>query len=171
MVNHNDMEEQIIITEETILNWMNTDKDLREAIAEIRAVCNSEKEQAEMAFHKISDMYGLPKNPEDMQYDEEGDDYEWDEYYEPMPVYRELGLIKYLDPENDPLLLVIAAVYFVKNKHNVNSEAAYQKYEELNPGKNCMGIGYIGDNSAVDLVFTDGSKGWIELGCKFYEKI
>lgn len=169
--NHGNMEQQEGITDDMIHNWINTDKYLREALAEIHAVYSSEQEQTEMAFHKISEMYGLPKNPEDMQYDEEEEeDYELDNNYDPMPVYRELGLIKYLDPDGDLLLQVVTAIYFVKNKYNVDPEAAYQKYQELNPEKNCTGIGYIGDNSAVEIIFLDGSKSWLELGCKFYER-
>lgn len=171
MENHGNMERQEGVTNDIILEWINSDKNLRDALAEIRSICNSEKEQAEMAFHKISDLYGLPKNSDDMpSHDDEFEEEEEpeDEYYDPMPVYRELGLIKYLDPDNDPLSQVLMAIYCVKNRYNVDSEAAYQKCR--NSGKKCLGIGYRGNNSGVEIIFIDGSKSWLELGCKLYER-
>lgn len=105
--------------------WINEDKRLSDLIVEIQSKDLSVEQQAELAFHKLSDLYDLPKMPEDIEkyeafYEEKGIE-------EPSSVFEEHTLLKFLEPNNDPRGLVLTAVYHVKNGLRVDYEDIAKK--------------------------------------------
>lgn len=140
-----------------VQQWIEEDEQLSKVLVDIEESGLLSEEQAEMAFHRISDMYGLPKMPDDIEYNDEDDD------EEPTSVYQELGLIKYLAPkDDDPRGLVLLAIYFVKNRLHAD-ESEIDK-------SSISGIGYRGENSEVELVLVQKGQSWVELGCKLFTK-
>ena len=63
-----------------IKEWVDSDAELAKTLVEIEETNLSLKEQAKIAFHKISTMYGVPEMPEDVVYNDEDDNAE--EYVE-----------------------------------------------------------------------------------------
>lgn len=155
-----------LLSENVIQQWIAEDKKLSAALVEIENLGLSEKEQAEIAFHRISEMYQLPKMPNDI-IDENEDIVETytgdDQDYDPSSVYQELGLIKYLNPDEDPRGNVLMAIYLVKNKLHVDIDEVYIK--KYGSKKKSRGIGFKGENTNVEIVFVDEGKSWFELGC------
>jgi len=153
-----------------IWEWVRSDQALSDLLVEIQQKPLSVEEQAEEAFHRVSDMYGLPKNPEDIVYDdgeEEGDDRD----DEPRTsVYEELGLLKFLNPDDDPRGTVMAAIYTVKNGYTTDlDEVISKKYGRKIPAS--CGIGWTGENSAVQIIFPEKDQGWLEAGCKLFVRV
>jgi len=97
-----------------IVDWINTDEKLRAIIERLNDSGLSEKEQADIAFDEISDIYGLHKYPESFteedykRFEEQGID-------DPRSVYEEVGIIHYLEPNDDPRGIVLFAIYNIKN--------------------------------------------------------
>lgn len=155
-----------LLSENIIQQWIAEDKKLNDALIEIQNLGLSENEQAEVAFHQISDMYQLPKMPNDI-IDEDEDIVEIytgeEEDYDPSSVYQELGLIKYLNPDEDPRGNVLMAIYIVKNKLHVDIDDVYLK--KYGSKKKTSGIGFKGENTDVEIVFVDKGKSWFEMGC------
>lgn len=136
-----------------IQNWIKKDKKLSKALVEIEQTGFSFEEQAELAFHKISDMYGLPKLPDDIP-----DDSEFE-----TSVYQELGIIKHLaEKDADLRKLVLVAIYAVKNGLNADDSEIDQT--------SLAGLGYKGKNSAVELVLVQKGQSWFDLGCKVFTR-
>ena len=61
MEKHNDL------TNNTIQDWINSDKKLSGILTEIENLAKSEEEQASIAFHRLSDEYNVPKYPDDVK--------------------------------------------------------------------------------------------------------
>ena len=62
--------------------WINTDKKLSAILVEIQELPISVEEQAELAFHRVSEAYNIPKTPQDIDFENEDDD------EEPTSVYQ-----------------------------------------------------------------------------------
>ena len=135
-----------------IQQWIEKDMELSKALVEIQESELSIEEQAEMAFHKISDMYGIPKLPEDIIDDDKFE----------TSVYQELGILKHLHPENDLRGLVLMAIYLVKN--------CLQADDSEIDKTSLAGLGYRGENSEVELVLVQNGQSWVELGCKLFTR-
>jgi hypothetical protein len=132
------------------------------------------EEQAEVAFHKVSEMYGVPKNPEDIkqQDDDENENYNDNEdadFKAHTSVYEELGLLKYLMPNEDKRGIALNAIYFVKNGYTTNKkEVMLCKFGKNIPDD--VGIGFKGNNTNVEIVFVLKGESWFDLGCKMFTK-
>lgn len=136
-----------------LARWISSDAGLSDLLTEIRQMPVSVEVQAEETFHRVSDMYGLPKMPEDIVIDED-DTVEQDGAQEYTCVYEQLGLLKYLYPDGDPRDRVLAAIYTVKNNLAIDMEDVMQKKYGGSPPPYC-GIGWMGDSSAVEIIFIE----------------
>ncbi len=153
-----------------IQQWIDSDKVLSDVLVEIQEMPISLQEQAEVAFHRISEMYGVPKMPEDIVYDndEESESITSDNP-EQSSVYEQLGLFKYLHPDDDPRGLVLAAIYAVINNLSIDMGDIYnKKYGRKTP--TLYGIGWIGENSKVEIIFIEKGESWYDAGCKVFVK-
>jgi len=161
MENHSNNEEN------PILNWINSDKELSNILLEIQNLNISINEQVEIAFHRISDFYGLPKMPEDVQNE---DDDTNNEEFEQTSVYEQFGLLKYLHNDDEDLRgVLLSAIYFTKNGHVADIDEVYKKYYSKNKSP-IVGVGFKNINSSVELVFVKKGESWFDLGCKMFIK-
>lgn len=154
-----------------IQDWIDTDKKLSSILVEIQEMPISIEEQAEVAFHKVAEAYSIPKNPQDIVF-EEKDSIDEDTKVEAISVYQHLGIIKFLNPENDPRGNVLSAIYFAKENLEIDyeivmSEAAKNAVDTAE----ITGIGFLGENSNVRIIFVKNTESWHELGCNFFIKI
>jgi len=143
-----------------IQSWAEGDPKLLALINEISQTQLPIEEQAEMAFHKVSALYALPKLPEDAQ-EIEGSTGE-----EVISVYQELGLVKFLEPDDDIRGLVLVALYNVLNKVTVGLDEVYKKAGM----KKERGICFTGENSKVMISFLEENASWFDSGCNLYLK-
>lgn len=134
--------------------WINEDPELSRVLVEIQESGLSVEEQAELAFHRISEMYNVAKLPEDIPDIDDGE--------ERTSVYQELGILKYLHPGDDIRGLVMTAIYVVKNGLNVDDSDIDHT--------SISGIGYRGENSKVELVLVQKNESWVDLGCTLFTK-
>ena len=143
----------------TAQDWVNQDEILGSLLIEIESM--TEKtiiEQAEFAFHRICELYDLPKMPEDLErYSEYYDENDIDE---PRSVFEEVALIKFLEPNDDPRGIVLAATFNVK--HNIGVDL--KEIMKMSFGKPKFGIKGEGINS--EIVFIGENENWIDLDFK-----
>ena len=162
MVEHNKLNDT------AIQEWIDSDTTLSNLLLEIEKMSDSIKEQAEIAFHKVSEVYKVAKLPEDNDCDDYEDQDEL-EYTEKTSVYEQLGLLKYLEPNEDLRGLVLSAIYFVKNGYTTDiDEVMLKKFGENIP--NDVSVGFKGDNTNVEIVFILQGQNWVDLGCKMFTK-
>ncbi|WP_147273608.1 hypothetical protein [Pedobacter chinensis] len=139
-----------------IKNWIDNDSILTSVLVEIQNMNISIEEQAEAAFHKLCEMYRLPKMPANInEYDE--DELE----SEDTSVYQELGLLKFLEPNDDLRGLVLVAVYNTLNKITINLDEVYRKAGVSIHALIC----YKGENSRVNISFLSDSESWFDSEC------
>lgn len=143
-----------------IQSWVENDSRLLSILNEIHETNLPINEQSEMAFHRISELYGLPKLPEDAQELAEttGE--------EVISVYQELGLVKFQEPDEDIRGLVLVALYNVLNKVTVDLDEIYKKANM----KKERGICYKGENSKVTISFLEENVSWFDADCKLFLK-
>jgi|GEM_PF-733750 len=148
--------------------WIDTDEKLSAMLVEIQEMPISVEEQAEVAFHRISKAYNIPKTPQDIDFENEDDE----EGIEPTSVYQHLGLIRYLEPDDDPRGLVLSAIFFAKENLEIDYDLVFAKAQ--NEGirrEEITGIGFLGENYDVKIVFVKNTESWFDLGCSFFIKI
>ena len=156
--------ENIDNEENEVLNWINSDKELSDILVEIQSLNIPVKEQVEIAFHRISDFYGLPKMPEDIEEEEDSEN----DWFKHTSVYEQLGFLKYLHKDDEDLRgVLLSAIYFVKNGYVADIEEVYKKYYSKNRLP-VVGIGFKNINSGVELVFVKEGESWFDLGCKLF---
>lgn len=153
------------LTSETITNWINEDKGLQKIIQEIESKTESFDEQAELAFHLVSEYFDVSKLPADM---EELEDYDVDDEMNSC-VYEQLGILKYLEPEEDLRGQVLTAIYFLKFDYRTDAAFIFEKYPSINKDE-IAGIGFKGENSKVELVLVKKGQSWFDLGCIYFTR-
>ena len=154
-----------------IVEWINSDEKLKNIIERISNSGLTEKEQADIAFDEITDAYGLPKYPDSFteedykRYEEEGID-------NPRSVFEEVGIIHYLEPEDDPRGIVLFAIYNIKNKVCIDiNEASRRHFRSKKKIPSSYMIYFIGDKSSTMLHYLEDGKSWVETGAKYAAKI
>ncbi|MBB2148270.1 hypothetical protein [Pedobacter gandavensis] len=124
-------------------------------------------QQAEVAFDELSDLYDLPKMPEDLD--------RYEEYYEsngitdPRSLYEEAALLKFLEPNDDPRGVVLLAVYHVKHAIGVDLHHVFKKNSRKLPRNSRLGIKGEGINTFI--VFIKDNESWYDLDCKVMLKL
>jgi hypothetical protein len=157
------------LTSETISEWINSDTELYNCIIDIENTFKSHDEMAEAAFHKISELFKVPKNPEVIIKEEENED-EFEDYIEQTSVYEQLGLLKYLNSADGIRENVLTAIYFVKNRYVVDFDLVMNKYN-LTATEKAIGLGFKGENTKVEIVFVKQGESWFDLGCKLFTRL
>ena len=143
-----------------IQKWIENDGKVLTVIENISRLNLTVEEQAEMAFHRLCDLYNLPKIPEDANKIAEltGETIN--------SVYQELGLVKFLEPDEDIRGLVMVAVFNVLNKATIKLEDVYKKAGMSAERPIC----FSGEFSRVKISFVDETTNWFDNGCKLYLK-
>ncbi len=151
------------ITPQRLQEWIEKDPKLSALLVEIQEKPISIVKQAELAYHEIPKLIGIPKDNFDENYDPEESVSEFGN----DSLYQQLGYINYMNPNADPRGRVLTAAYLVKHNVTVELKDVLQKFkQECN--KNCVGIGFVGESIAVKLVFVQENESWFDLGCKMY---
>lgn len=147
-----------------IQEWINKNQVLSDTLVEIQEMDIPPHSQAEIAFHRISDNCKVAKLPEDIIYTEE------DSVSEITSVYENLGLLKFLEPNDDPRGRVLAAIFYTANNYRIDLIDVFIKKYGNNYPKN-IGIGFINENSHVEIIFIGPEQNWFDLGCKLFLKL
>lgn len=148
------------LTSNTITDWIKEDKGLEKIIQEIENKTDSFDEQAELAFHLVSEYFNVPKflNMEESEDDEIS-----------SSVYEQLAILKYLEPNEDLRGLVLTAIYFLQFGYRTSVEFIFEKYPSINKDE-ITGIGFKGENSKVELVLVKKGESWFDLGCTYFTR-
>ncbi|WP_412468546.1 hypothetical protein [Pedobacter sp. KLB.chiD] len=151
----------------TFEQWIQNDQKLNDLLVKIQSTEKPPLQQAEMAFNELSNLYDLPKMPEDLD--------RYEAYYEsngitdPRSVYEEAALIKFLEPNDDPRGIVLLAVYHVKHAIGVDLLDVFKKNSKRLPGNPKLGIKGEGINTSI--VFIKENDSWHDLDCKVVLKL
>lgn len=157
--------------ENLIENWINTDKKLFNLIVEIDSTDKSLFEKAEIAFEKLSELYNIPRMPNDIDDQNFEDDEEFDGL-EQRSLFEEHALIKHLAEKNeDPRGMVLSAAFHLLNNYRVDLIQVAEKEFGKRIPKNCK-IAVKGEGFNGEVVFPQKeSKSWFDLGCKIMRQI
>ncbi len=118
------------LANDDIQKWIDSDKELSDLLVEIQNLNISINEQVEITFHRISDLYSLPKMPENIEHLNDEDTY--DEEFEQTSVYEQFGLLKYLHDDQDLRGVLLSAIYLAKNGYVTDIDEVYKKYYSKN---------------------------------------
>ena len=75
--------------ENPLIDWINNDKKLNALLTEIESTGKNPREQAEIGFDKLAELYNIPKMPNDVPDDAENG----------ISLFEEHALIKFLEDE------------------------------------------------------------------------
>jgi len=154
-----------------VIDWINKDEKLRTIIERLSNSGLTEKEQADIAFDEISDAYDLPKYPDSFTEDDYKR-YEEAGINDPRSVYEEVGIIHYLEPNDDPRGIVLFAIYNIKNGFKIDiTEAARRHFKSKKKIPSEYMIYFLGDKSATIMHFLNNEKSWFDTGAKYASKI
>lgn len=146
-----------------VQEWIDKDEKLSKILVEIQESPISVEKQAEMAFHRIAEVYNLPKMPQDVDNNTEA---------EATSVYEHLGLLNYLNPHGDPRGNVLSALFFSKYKWEVDSNLILAKAKKDGvDNKTAKRIGFLGKNHDVKIIFIKENESWFDLGCNYFIKL
>lgn len=102
--------------------WYKKDQRLLKILVDIDNKGLSDEESAREAFYKVSEMYGLPKFPDEVEHE---DDWEDDE---PRSVFEEIALARYMFPEDLSRGLVMLAIHNIHTKCCIPFDDVAAKY-------------------------------------------
>lgn len=154
-----------------VLDWINNDQKLKAIIKRLSNSGLSEPEQADIAFDEITDAYDLPKYPDSFSQDDY-EKYDTEGIDNPRSVFEEVGIIHYLEPNDDPRGIVLFAIYNIKNRTYMPMDepaSRHFKTKEKIPPEYI--IYYLGDRSETMLYFLEKNESWSEKGAKYASKI
>lgn len=145
------------MNENLIEKWINTDKKLYNLITEIESLDKSVAEKAEIAFERLSKLYSIPRMPEDIHDEEDGNK---------RSLFEEHALIKFMAAENeDPRGIVLSAAFHLLNDYQVDLlKVAEKGFGNKIPEK--CNIGIRGEGYYGEVVFPQKeTQNWFDLGC------
>ncbi len=151
------------ITPQRLQEWIEKDPKLSALLVEIQQKPLSIVEQAELAYHEIPKLIGIPKDNFNENYDPEESVSEFGN----DSLYQQLGYINYMNPNADPRGRVLTAAYLVKHGISVPQKDIIKKYK-TESAEECTGIGFVGNALDVRLIFVTKDENWFELGCKMF---
>lgn len=151
--------------------WYSNDERLKKIIDTLSSSGKSPFEQAREAFYQISKLYNLHKYPDEITeddykiYKEEGIDY-------PRTVFQEIGIIRYLEPEDDPRGVVLFALYNVKSRKYMDINLCARKHfgSKKKIPDNYI-VYYTGQDADSKLNFLNAGESWTKEGIKYASKI
>ena len=151
--------------------WYFSDKKLKKVIDTLSSSGKPAFDQARDAFYQLSDMYNLHKYPDDIteaafkKYKKEGID-------NPRTVFEEVGILRYLEPDDDPRGVVLCALYNIKNRTYVDinycAERHFGKRKNIPPD---YMIYYTGQDADSKMNFLNDGEQWTKEGVKYASKI
>ncbi|WP_439507038.1 hypothetical protein [Sediminibacterium sp.] len=151
--------------------WYLSDERLKKIIDTLSLSEKSPFEQAKEAFYQISELYNLHKYPDDIteddyrKYEDEGLD-------NPRTVFEEVGIIRYLEPEDDPRGVVLFALYNIKNRTYIDiSFCAEKHFGSRKKVPDNYVVYFTGQDADSKLNFLNAGESWTKEGVKYASKI
>jgi len=151
--------------------WYSTDKKLKEVIDRLSISGLSEYEQAKKAFYELSKIYNLHKYPDDIT-EKDFNRFEKKGIYNPRTIFEEIGILRFLEPNDDIRGIVLCAIYNVKNRNYTDIDFCALKYfgsEEKIP-ESYM-VYYTGEDIDSKLNFLKDGESWTKEGVKYASKL
>ena len=152
-------------------NWYNSDTKLKAIIDSISQQDKTALEQAADAFELVSNAYDLPKFPDSFtqelydKYEAEGVDF-------PRSVFEEVGILRFLEPNDDPRGIVLCALYNTLHRtYTDRSICALRHFGSKQKIPKEYMIYYTGDNAESKLNFLATGESWAKPGIKYALKI
>lgn len=150
--------------------WYSTDSKLKEVIDRIGSSGKSALDQAKEAFFELSELYGLHKYPDEIT-EEDYKNYEDEGIDSPRTVFEEVGIVRYLEPNDDPRGVVLFALYNVKNRGYVNIDDCAEKHFGKGKIPQSYVVYYTGQDAESKLNFLKEGESWTKEGVKYASKI
>ena len=159
------------MTNNPIDEWYLSDNRLKNIIDTLSISGKSPFEQAKEAFYQISELYGLHKHPDEISEDDYKK-YEEEGINNPRTVFEEVGIIRYLEPEDDPRGVVLFALYNIKNRVYMNIDICAERHfgSKQKIPKSYM-IYYTGQDADSKLNFLTAGETWTKEGVKYASKV
>lgn len=145
--------------------WFNSDLKLKAIINEIDKSGKPFIDQAKEAFYRLSELYNLPKFPGDAANKIKGVRYH-------RTVFEEVGILRYLEPDDDPRGIVTSVVYNIKNQLYVDIKlCAERHFGSLDKIPDEYSIYYSGQDADSKLCFLNDGESWDKEGVNFLARI
>ena len=159
------------MTDNPIDKWYTIDEKLKTIIDKISISGKSSEEQAKEAFYQVSLIYSLPKFPDDITEDDH-EKYEEEGIDNPRTVFEEVGIIRYLEPDNDPRGVVLFALHNIKNRTYMDIDLCAERHfgHSKKIPKNYI-VYYTGTDIDSKLNFLNDKESWAKPGVKYASKI
>lgn len=146
-----------------IEEWYKKDKRLSDLLVSIDEQNLSDEDAAKQAFYKVTELYKLPKFPEDV--DTENDE-------ESRSVFEEMAILKFMFPDDELKGIVMLAAYNTYTKEFVSIDEAasihYNGYENI-PKE--YFVYYFGKDIDARIEFDIKGQSWIEAGAIKLQKV
>lgn len=155
------------LSSETIGDWIKGDQKLWDILTAIENYTNSPLTRAEMIFDQVSELYEVPRYPDDVD-----DEKLIHGLIMETSVYEQVGKLKYLEPEPEKLPeLILNAIYFMITGTETDMSFVLNKFAaEGGKAKEISGLGFKNDGVDVQLIFVKKGESWYDLGCKYFIK-
>ncbi len=156
--------------ENPIVDWYKKDQKLCELLVAIDRQNLAEVEAACEAFYKVSELYNLPKFPEDVCKEDKLDGF--GEECRNVSVYEQLAIVKRVHPENALRASVILAMLYVYKKFYAEiNEAASEYYGTSNKIPETYYACFFGKDVDVKLKFYIQNKSAQATGARFIQLV
>ncbi len=157
--------------ENPIDDWYHADGKLKAIIDTLSFSGKSPEDQARDAFYQIADLFQFYKFPDDFT-DDDYKRFEEESIHKPRSVFEEVGIIRYLEPNDDPRGIVLLALYNAKHSTFMDINICAERYFG---GKSKIPLTYIvyytGKDSDSRLNFLKEGELWTKPGVKYASKI
>jgi hypothetical protein len=151
------------MSENPIEEWFKRDQRLNDLIVSIDQQNLSDEEAARQAFYKVSELYHLPMFPGEVSKETDENN---------RSVFEEVGIVKYIFPDDELKGIVMLAIYNVFNTECISvDEAAAIFYNSHDDIPDEYFVYYFGKDVDAKIEFDIGNKTWIEAGCISMQKI
>jgi hypothetical protein len=159
--------------ENPIIDWIERDEKLSNALQEIDDLEKSPLQSAKIGLYKISELYNLPKMPEDIT-DEMANEHEQLGIEEPHSVFEEMAIINFMASKEDDIRgLVLSALHNVYFKTYIDiNDAAILHYGSEEKIPLSYQVYFLGsDINAIISFETEVGKSWVEAGACMMKEI
>ena len=146
--------------------WYKKDIWLSKLLVDIDNKGLSDEESAREAFYQVSEMYGLPKFPDEVDHEEE-----W-EYDEPRSVFEEIALARYLFPDDLPRGIVMLALQNIYRKFCIPfDDVAAEYYGSHDDIPDSYFLYFFGKDVDATVKLDIEDQSWIDAGAGLMKKV
>ena len=153
-----------------VSDWIKSNQELSDLMVNVCDNCKNVEEAALIAFYQVSDIYNLPKFPDEITEEIYAKHEELD--LEPRSVFEELAIINYLMPDKGLRDRVLQALYNVHHRQYTNIDRAAAKYYGLKKIPKEYFVYYFGKDIDAKITFEiENGRSWFDAGAKIMTKV